>query len=184
MFTENQPHSKALGLGAAKPTRVSAGRWRGRGQGRRRSVREGSQSLPAPAPAGRAGQAAGPGAPRTGRGSSPGVGPTPCYSTSLEPGSEPIKSSSSLPAPEASSGCRVVSDFTCVSKCLLLGGGGQRLQQGMDQTVDCLRRHSPPGAPLEGVRGAAVDLGAVQSLPSPGHGKTTPQVRFSICKGN
>lgn len=36
MFMENQPHSKALGLGVAKSTRVSAGRWR--------SVREGSVS--------------------------------------------------------------------------------------------------------------------------------------------
>lgn len=85
--------------------------------------------------------------------------------------------------PEARSGCRVVSDFSCVSKCLLLRGGGRRLQQGMDRTVDCLPCQPPPGAPPEGVRGAGVDLGAMQSLPSPGHGKLLPKSVFPFVKG-
>lgn len=91
-----------------------------------------------PVPEGRASQAARPESPSTlGQGSSPGVGPIPCYSTFLEPGSGPIKSPSLLAAPEARSGCKVVSEFACVLKCLFCKAKGG----------DSSRASGPNGSP-------------------------------------
>lgn len=133
MFTENQPHSKALGFGSA-------------GAGRLRSGASGKSLSGAPAGAG---QAAGPGS----AGSSPG-GPIPAlqlpFHQTLEFTSpRPVRGAGWILTPTAQTSPAPGHACLCAAE-------GETPAKASDQMAACRPRHSPPCTPLEGGQGAQV----------------------------